>query len=235
MLKAIEKEFNEAVEIRQELNNVLWKDFDALKTVFDALFSETGGFLKKLSDLNYYTGGYPGENTPAKVDSMFTSVGRVAQYYAALRNLEGLNDLLRPYGVRLEATAETVRMDPALLNADDKKLSKALKRVKDRYDDFDVRTASAAETIEWFLEKTHVLQGVICSRADEIKEDIFDRVSVINGDIDKGGFMSAVNRYAAKKTKVEQGKDVENLVAATIDKADTLRANGELLEETIAR
>jgi hypothetical protein len=234
MLKVIEKEFNEAVEIRQELNNVLWKDYNALKDVFDALFGETGGLLKKLADLNYYTGGYPGENSPAKVDATFSAVGKVAKYYAVRGRLEELNDYLRPHGVRLEKTADVVLMDPALLNANDKKLIRALRRVKDRYPDFDTR-GEAADVIEWFLDKTHDLQSVICSRADEIKINIFNKVELLNSDIDKGGFVGAVNRSAAKKTKVEAGKDTEGLVEKTMEKAETLRANGELLEETINR
>ncbi len=43
--------------------------------MFTYLFEEAPSTLKKISDVNYYQGGYPSENTPAKVESITKNFG----------------------------------------------------------------------------------------------------------------------------------------------------------------
>lgn len=232
IIENFEEEFDEAVEIRQELNNVLWKNYRNLAVVFDTLFDDKGGMLKRLSDLNYYKGGYPSETTPARIESVFKSIGKICKYYAALDKLDEINNILRDYGVQVEKTADVLTMNPQALNQNKKNIAKAVKAVKESYPDFEVKD-DAAEMLEWFLDTTYKLQGQICARADEIKIDIYNKVTTINSEIDKSGFVTAVNKTAAKKTKMEQGKNVDTLIEKITEKADIMRANGDLLEEVI--
>lgn len=229
-VKNFENEFNEAVEIRQELNNVLWKDYQNLQIVFEALYGEN--LLKKISDANYYQGGYPSENSPPRIESISKSIAQVAKYFALLGRLDEVNTVLKEYGLRIESFEDAVQYNPSGVNENKKKIERALKKVRDKYSDFEVLDDKQA-MLEWFLEKTKNLQGVICSRADEIKIEIFGKVELLDNTIDKTGFTSAVNIAAAKKTKIERGKDTDGLVERATEKADTMRANGDLLEEVV--
>lgn len=231
----VQEEFNEAVEIRKELNGTHWKDYEALKQVFAAIFSEEPNVLKTISDMNYYKGGYPGEDSPPKLDALFWKVGTIIKYFALVGRLDDLNGILFPYGFKLVEGDVPNRVIPMNKKAlgESKKIEKAHEKLLER---FDFRwTDDPKEMVEWFLDTTERLQSVICSRADEIKIDLFDKVEEkLEGQIDKSGFNTAVNVVANKQLKEEAKKDVGNLVEKALEKSETLTNNGEFLREKVS-
>jgi hypothetical protein len=233
MIENIQEEFNRAIDIRQRINNVFWKEYSHLGKVFGALFNEDEHALKKVSDMNYYRGGYPGENSPPKLETLMKHVGVVAKYYDTIGRLDELNSTLRPYGFIIEQTGGDVHIDPRRL--DELNLTrptiKAKEKVMAKYGAIPLN--SAEETINWFLDKTHSLQGVICMAADEIKITIFEEVEPKLESVDKSGFVQAVNLSAARKTKVDNNKDAAAIIEKSLDRSEVLKKNGEFLRETV--
>lgn len=228
----IREEFEEAVGIRKELNSVHWKDYEALKIVFGALFADDPANLKLISDMNYYKGGYPGESSPAKIEALFWKVGTIMRYFSMIGRLDEINSLLGLYGFQVTSTDSDFRpMNREALN-EDKKVTKAVDRVTNRFGFRVLETQP--EMVQWFLNTTETLQRVICGMADEIKIGIFDTVDLkMEGQIDKSGFNTAVNAVANKQIKEEAKKDVNGLVEKALDKSEVLGNNGEFLRSKV--
>lgn len=230
----INDEFEEAVEIRKELNGVLWKDYAALKVVFGAIFGESPSLLKTLSDMNYYTGGYPSPDSPSRISSFTKRFGIIAKYYALLDRLPELNSHLAEFGIHVQPL-ETSQIHISREGLNGKKVSKSLDRAI-RVFGFNY-IDDPKEMLEWFLEQTHDLQGEICQKADAIKIDLFAKaeIKLENKELTlgKGGFTSGVNAVANKRLKAEAGKDTQNVVATALVKSEKMATEGEFLREKI--
>jgi hypothetical protein len=228
----VSEEFEQAVGIRKELNQVHWKDFNRLAIVFASVFKVPEKDLKLLSDMNYYRGGYPAEESPARLDALFWKAGTVARYWHELGRLDEVNQALSFYGMEirpvegytwLEATDEDLGSTRKVTKAHDRALQMGFRL-----------GATVRDTLQWFLDATHGLQGTICSMADEIKINLFEQVNEkLDGAIDKGGFATAVNLVAKKRHQEETRKDVNPTVAKALEKSEVLGNNGEFLREKV--
>lgn len=230
----IEKEFEEAVEIRKELNDIHWKDYEALKVTFAALFGEDAKALKLVSDMNYYTGGYPSESSPPKIDVLLGNVGTVARYFNLVGRLEEMNRILGGYGFRLErlSGADDPKMSSDALDSS-KKVKKAMNRAYETFG-FNADGKSPREMVEWFLDQTHGLQHTICTMADEIKIDIFDSVEKkLEKKLDKSGFNTTVNAVANRRLREERQKDTNPVTAKALEKSEVLENNGDFLRTKV--
>lgn len=232
----VNDEFEEAVEIRKELNGVLWKDYNSLKVVFGAIYSEAPSLLKTLSDMNYYLGGYPSPDSPSRISSFSKRFGAIAKYYSLLGRLNEINSHLAEFGVRVEPI-ETSQVHISREGLNSKKVAKHIDRVSKSFG-FEY-IDDPKEMLEWFLDQTKALQGEICQRADQIKIDLFAEVETKLEEkeltLGKGGFTSAVNAVANKRLKAEAGKDTQNVVAKALIKSDNLETDGEFLRERIEK
>ena len=89
MIDDISLEFEEALSIRKNLNTVLWKDYNKLQKVFTKIFNEEDkGVLKKISDMNYYQGGYPTENSKPKIEVLFRDVAAIVKYFYVMGRID---------------------------------------------------------------------------------------------------------------------------------------------------
>lgn len=228
----IDEEFEEAVEIRKELNTVHHKDFAKLGKVFGALFGVNNNTLKLLSDMNYYRGGYPGENSPPKLDALFDKAGTVIRFYEAVGRLDEINEVLAKYGFevtkknhqKIEASRAALEETPAMTRATNLAYERGF-----------VWSDDISEMIEWFLNHTENLQGTICEMADNIKIELFSRVeSKIDGAIDKSGFNTAVNTVAKKRIKEESHRDTGSLIEKGLEKSELLVNDGDFLREKLS-
>lgn len=232
----VNDEFENAVEIRKELNGVLWKDYQSLKVLFSAIYGEPASLLKTLSDMNYYLGGYPSPDSPSRISAFSKRFGAIAKYYSLLGRLNEINSHLAEFGVRIEPIETSqVHISREGLNA--KKVSKHLDRA--------IRTFNfqyiddPKEMLEWFLNQTKALQREICQKADQIKIDLYSEVETKLEEkeltLGKGGFTSAVNAVANKRLKTEAGKDTQNVIAKALIKSDNMETDGEFLRERIEK
>jgi hypothetical protein len=229
---AVNDEFERAVEIRRELNGVHWKQYRDMSLVFASMFGVKDGILKTIADMNYYQGGYPSEESPARIDAMMWKVADVACFFNAVGRLDELNRGLAPAGFKIVSDAPGSPIPMTMPDLEDKKVARALNRLlADR--DFKYKPDSK-EMIEWFLAQTKELQGVICEMADEIKIDIFEKVEEKLGEVlDKGGFTQAVNVVAKKRNLAEANKDTGGVIEKALSKSEVLQGNGEFLREKV--
>lgn len=97
----------EAADMRVNINNEMWPQFKDLAARFKALFGNYGfkpGDFKLISDLVYYQGGWPTENTKAKEQALAEKVATALKLEKAIGR-ETLRMLLEEQGVTVEAVA----------------------------------------------------------------------------------------------------------------------------------
>jgi hypothetical protein len=236
-IEKIQTEFDEAVEIRKELNTVHSKDYRNLSTLFSAIFGESSSTLKLLSDINYYRGGYPAESSPPKISSFIDKLGTIIKFYSHIDRLDEINNLLSVHGFKIEKIDQdfsNIIADRSALDAN-KRMTKITNNVMKRFDfQFNENTK---EMIEWFLNQTYALQRVICTEADKIKIDIMvsveKKLEEESEKINKSGFIRAVNSIANKKIKEENKKDTNPLIEKALSQSEMLVNNGEFLRDRI--
>jgi hypothetical protein len=232
MIENIEKEFDEAVDKRLYINTVLWKKYGDLSRAFAFIFNESPATLKKISDMNYYMGGYPSENTPPKIQSLFQAAGLIAKYFSAIGRLDQINEYLNPYGFKL-SLIEAPQFPVNRPNGTEAGLTvRSMKVATDAGLDLN---KSPVEIINWFIGETEVLQREICQEADKIKIGIFGSVVSKLENVDKSGFTKAVNRSAAKRYRRNKHKSTDGVVKQGVDMAKILHGNGSIIEEAVTK
>lgn len=227
--KDFEQEFEEAVEIRKNINGVLRKTYNDMSLVFSALFQCDKSDLKKISDANYYKGGYPSENSPPKISTFIRNAGITAKYFHEIGRLDEINSYMRVYGFELTPVADELRYTKNFKS--DKKIDKAIDFLKSHYG-FEIKN-EASDMIEWFLERTENLQREICESSDEIKDVLYPQVEV-KSDVSKSGFIGAVNAKANLDIKREKNKDISSNLDKIMDKSEEFATTSELFKEIIS-
>jgi hypothetical protein len=192
---------------RRDLDTILHPTFNELKKAFEIVFSEFGfgkGDFKRLSDMVYYQGGYPSENSPAKEAALADQVASVLkmEYMLGRTNfIEHMNER----GISLEIAADLPANVKYTLSTDDEKelaehfAGAGIQGVPDK----------RLDVLQVLIDRAQELQAEICQTADTIKVDAAEKVEA-QFKIQKGSFVKAVS-IAAVKLRSGEGKMAEKL------------------------
>lgn len=201
----------EAAETRRFLDEELHPQFASLKKVFESVFPEfSGSAFKLLSDITYYQGGYPSENSPARG----ATVAKGILDALFLTKMVGNDQIFKLVGMTLKDHIHPP--DDALVLPDKADIKDHWGQVMSteipmhRY-----------ELLKALLKRAQELQKEICQAADSIKVDAAEKAEKMG--ILKKSFMKTVSLAAMKKKgkvgqmaeKVEETREAaENLIKA---------------------
>jgi hypothetical protein len=226
MNQAYETLVNDAAEIRVDLDESLHPAFGHLKTVFDIAFKELGfrrADFKRLSDMVYYKGGYPSENSPPREEALANVIAALAKL-ELLHDRQSLQNLLAQRGVYLEVHQE-IGQSYTTSEKDGKRLIESWQALGKT----GTPSTSRTELLKDLVETAQKLQTVICSRADEIKVDAA-QTAEDEHKIRKPNFCMAVRLAAMQKRRGEE--KVKERVASIEDNIDNLQeAIGQFVGE----
>ena len=211
-----EDKIGEGAEKKRDLDVILSPTFKHLKTAFTFLFgsdSMNGSDFKRLSDFQYYQGGYPSATTPPKESNLAFQIANVARLESLIgqRNFE---KYCSQYGVSVDTSDELAAGRFALSKEDEEKLNAAWRGAGIDRD----LPSNRADALELMLDRAQNLQSEICEHSDFVKalaEEVEEKFK-----IKKANFMKAVN-LAALRLKKGPGAMGEKLDAA-IDAAENL-------------
>lgn len=208
----------ECAETRRDLDVVLHPTFGHLKKAFALIFAAdgmTGADFKRLSDFQYYQGGYPSETTPPKESNLAFQVANVMR----LEKLVGKQNFAGFLATQGVSVQDVMSMDPNWLMSEEN-LEKLVKAWAGSGIDADLpETKDAALTL--LLERAQALQSEICKTADTIKDTAEEVEEEFK--IKKTNFIKAVSIASlrlkkgdgAMGEKVDDAIDnAENLIAA---------------------
>lgn len=218
MRETYEDTVQECAETRRDLDVVLHPTFKHLKKAFALIFAAdgmTGADFKRLSDFQYYQGGYPSQSTPPKESNLAVQMANVMRL-EELIDKKNFASFLGAQGVSVDFVRP---MDPNWFISDDD-LSKLVEAWSGSGID-ETLPETKAEALKFLLDRAQSLQSEICETADTIKDTSLEVEEEFK--IKKGNFIKAVNLAAlrlkkgdgAMGEKVDDAIDnAENLIAA---------------------
>jgi hypothetical protein len=198
-------EYEQLVEgsatIRVELDEVLHPMFGKLKGAFKAAYGLDGKWLKLLSDLVYYQGGYPSENSPPKEEDLADRVSMALKLEDAV-NRSDLKRLLAERGVKVEID-QPIEKGPMF--------DACVEEAREQWKGTGIAgemPLDRGELLDALLARSQKLQGEICRQADLIKVDAADEAEKERG-IKKKNFVKTV-----KLAAIEMRRDAEKMLEA---------------------
>lgn len=202
---------DECAETRRFIDEELHSQMKSLKKAFEVFFPEYNGSVFKLvSDLVYYQGGYPGENSPPKAETLGKTVSAALRLLQVLEK-DQLQSIIQAGGV---VTSSQIIEDGPVTD-------ESWKEALDQWGQAmsDKRPKTRNEAFALMIKRAQQLQGEICAAADSIKITAAAEAKEKHG-IEKGNFVKAVNIAAIGKKK-SRDKMAEKVDEA-VDNADNL-------------
>ena len=191
-VKIYQEKLDESIEIRKEINEELWTEMKSLSKSF---FETTGCTNKEFISVKnhlYYKGGYPNENSRARLENTvenFVSLCRILDF---LGRTDDLNEYLKTYGLKIEIL-NPMKKDKLIINAANKIMNKALE-----------------------------LQAIICEKADIIKitnaQEIDEQCEIIKNHFIKEVNLNVKKQKGSKTEGIDEKFDKEIISAEKINK-----------------
>jgi hypothetical protein len=197
MSEAYEQLVDDAAEIRVELDEALHPRMSNLKTAFTVAWKSEGfrrGDFKLISDMVYYQGGYPNEDTPARETILADLVAKVVKLSHAL-DRDNFVKLLDDRGVHLELARE-----PDKIYQVEGKEADQLKNSWHGAGMSGEPPADRYEMLKLMIAESQTLQKTICGKADEIKVEAAETAQEEHG-IKRSNFVKAVGIAAIQKRR----------------------------------
>lgn len=220
-----EDKITEGAEKKRDLDVVLVSAFRNLKAAFTLVFGDqnmSGSDFKRLSDFQYYQGGYPSPTTLPKESNVAFQVSNAVR----LEELVGKDNFWKycsQHGVTVDTSLKLPREMPILSKEDEKKLKDAWYGAG-----FDYAIPESRDgVLRALLEKAQKLQAEICETNDFVKE--LAEVVEEEFKIKKGNFMKAVN-LAALRLKKGPGAMGEKLDDVVMSAENLIEAVDPLLK-----
>lgn len=196
-------ELEKCGEIRYELNEVLHKKMSNIAKAFSMAFSKTPSIYKLIKDTKYYTGGYPNENTPPRLESITRMIAEIVHGFKYIGQLDEVNTYLKNYGITIDiekSEYDTMPLYKNIVDSDKKMKKNFYACASDALEGQFPETNS--ELFKKLLEIGLSLQKEICEKADLIKVDSATSIEE-NLGISKACFINAVKKAAIK---IKKGK-----------------------------
>ncbi len=207
-----EEKLQKSSETRWTLNEDLHPIMKKLATMFKLVFNEKPKFFKFVKDALYYKGGYPKEDSPARLDVFVENFAKLYLYYAKLGLTKEIDEKLNLYGLKTNLIEEITNEDYDVSKESFSEFSKLWYEIfndKNIPSKTDIPTKSN-EILKILVDEGLSLQSTICQLADTIKIDDANEVEQ-NCEIKRPHYVKAVNlKYKTLKNK-PLDKDIENI------------------------
>ena len=200
-----------------------------LHIIRGALAAKTGfksNGLKDVTDCAYYQGGYPGKDSPPRMDAYCEKLGSSLSSLAASGDLNAINRKLINYGITINVNSPTL-----LATEDCKKLDNRLDKA---YNDFGYNADIAGfisavaecgteeeyvELMELYTTLSVDLQGEICYNADEVKIGLIDDLVSSAKIVNKAAYISAAHElYNLRKKLGDNNQDEDRVIEQVNEK-----------------
>jgi len=192
-------------ETRFTLNEDHHPRIKKLSEIFSRVFGEEGKIFKLIEGMLYYTGGYPSENSPPRLDELVERFANVCRYYAFIDKDIEITNLLEKHSIVVNITK--MKNDAFKPTPEDKEAIKKL------FKELNIDESMPQTKLDLFnkiMNEALDEQKIICQLADTIK---IDDASVIDEqcEIIKSAYIKAVNmKYKEMKDK-SIDKDVQRI------------------------
>jgi hypothetical protein len=199
--KYVDTVLAQSVEIRKEITAEGWHKYGRFAYLFQQIFGDDRNILKAITDLHYYQGGWPSENTPARLDTLLHKFGQTYQYFEVLGRTSDINDFLHSnYGIKISRTKQ---MPVKIVKGafEENLVKKYMKELGVKY----TAKQTPAQILSGMISECMELQGFICEKADQIKIENYGKVNQII-KVEKGQFSKTVNLKARKQNLLEKKK-----------------------------
>lgn len=164
------KKLDESGNVRKEINDVHRRSLKDLQIQFSKVTGLDHRLFIIAKDMLYYSGGYPNENSRAKLDVMVERFAAICKILRFLGEESILNEYLKQYGIDVKIT----------VGFENKEV------------DFEGKKQKMSDVSNSLMEKALSLQEIICKLSDSIKIVAADEVEKKCG-IKRPHFVGAVN------------------------------------------
>ena len=176
------------------------------RNAFQYQFNCDPKFFNLLKDLQYYTGGYPSDDSPPKIDVLVEKIAAVAAWYHALGKLDELNEALeKQCGMVISPTPNV--LDPTA--APSQQPERAEKYLNKIDPSGDWAQKAPGELAQFILDEGCEAQRDICYNADQIKITIGEQVEA-QYDMKPSRFRDVVRVQSKLNLAKDPTKIIEN-------------------------
>lgn len=168
--------------------------------LFKKVFDLDSKIYYQYKDLEYYTGGWPGENTSPRLESFVKKIAEMFEMYIYLGNLDRLNMYFNKFGIQISSTNDIDKKfgnDSAIILSTNK-----IRKFKQIAGCDNVPT-SRKEFLNILVNVGLECQKVICECADEIKIENGKKIEN-ECEIKPSNFCQAVSIKASEKIKTRK-------------------------------
>lgn len=183
-----------AVENRKQINETLALRMKNLRDAFSNLFGVNKNKFTLLKDMLYYQGGWPTDDSEAKLHDAFMNFSFILKFYTYLGKEDEIKKYCKKFGMTVEIDKRKIE------NLQKVKLDRLCS--EDWYKCFG-KTPMPRKTIDYvnkIFEEAMIVQKEICERADSIKIYAAKKAEIMCSVKEKN-FINAVN-VSYKSSKV---------------------------------
>jgi hypothetical protein len=172
--------------------------------------------------LIYYKGGYPKENSKAKLSKLLDDVGGAYKFFKFIGKEEEINSyLFSKFGINITDVTDS----DIILTSEIRKFDKFCKIWKNTFDeDFD-KNISKKDILLKFIDYGQKIQSTICTISDSIKIDSANKVET-ECEVKKKTFIPIVNL----KSKYISSGDMK-----IVDTIDEINKSNDSFNEAIEK
>lgn len=163
---------NEAAATRYDLNENHNKLMGKAAKLFSLAFNKPAKDIVVTKNALYYMGGWPSENTPAKLFSLALHISVIVKYLSYCGKLNEFTFRLRQFGITLTWDESFEDLDASLNDIPVKKIKKMKKLYSDVFgvDGDEMFAMSKKDLFSNILQFMMEEQKEICALADSIKD-----------------------------------------------------------------
>jgi hypothetical protein len=206
-----EDKISEAAEKKRDADVVLHPTFRHLKQAFSLIFAGAGmngSDFKRLSDFQYYQGGYPSPTTPPKESSLAYQLANIAKLEGLIEK-DNFANFVKAEGVKLQVEFASAIPEEWMVSKDDEK------KLREAWEGAGIDVAlpnKRSEVLTLLLDRSQKLQAEICETNDFIK-DLAETVEE-KFQIKKTNFMKVVALAALRLRRGDgvMGEKVDTMV-----------------------
>lgn len=162
--------------------------------------------FKLISDMFYYDGGYPSENSEPKLDVLIRNFAKLYKYFKLIENND-IDEKLKKYKINISIDENEFKNEE--FTNKNEKYSEFIELWKE-IDPSKTDILNKKFIINTLLDRAHEKQQTICQLADTIK---IDDANIIKEkcEIVKPAYIKAVNLKYKKMLEKPLDKDIENI------------------------
>jgi hypothetical protein len=201
------EELKKSTPIREQIANIHAPTLRTLRSLFTNAFSMEGKEFTLLKDMLYYKGGWPTEETPPRMETLFSKVAVIAKYCTFLEIEDEFDIYCKQFGIVVTPMGDPTDYLEVSGFEDTSKFNTQWNEIF-----AGDPPITKKEILEKLLECGLKTQKEICELADKIKLEHGTKVE-LSCKMAKGTFSKAVNL----KLRKDQGRDIDDQVQNALE------------------